>query len=129
MASCVLRPKSASSGIHVSLRRSPKALAMLKITESRNADSQPPAPGGPLARHLIVDVVEERLELTAGERPLGALVPVVLQTGSGVPLVHDLDGVSAKPGDALLGPVVSRVGHVRAERPDRVLVAAQLSSA
>jgi hypothetical protein len=97
-----------------------------RVAEGR----QPPlASGRPDLADLVIGVVEERLQLVPGERPLARVTLGVLDVHRGIPLVHDLRRVGAEPGLALGRPAVGRVGGVLAEQPDRQLVAAQRGAA
>ncbi|WP_177240150.1 hypothetical protein [Streptomyces monashensis] len=82
------------------------------------------AAAGPDAFHLLVGMVEERLQLGPGESPLGGVGLVVLDVHGSVPLVHDLHRVDAEPFFAGGRPLIERVGDEVAEGSDGLGVGA-----
>lgn len=81
-----------------------------------------PAAWTPAIATWIIGVIEQRLNLRPGQRPDRGACLVVGNMDRGVPLVADLDRVGAEQLHALVNPAVTRVGEVRAEQRDRVLV-------
>ena len=97
----------------------PEPVGHLSSAASRNAGSQPLRPPPRTRRDLLVGVVEQRLQLIEGERPLARVGLVLLDVHRGVPLMDHLDRVGAEPRLALAGPPVGRIGRIPAERRHR----------
>ena len=71
---------------------------------SRNTGSHPLRPAAADAADLLIGVVEERLQLLDGERPLDRVTLGLLDVHRGVPLVAHLHRVGAEPHLALAPP-------------------------
>ncbi len=67
---------------------------------------------------LLIGMVEKRLQLIYGERPLGGVTLGLLDMDRGVPLMADLHRVGTEPHLALSRPPIRRVGQVNWQNPD-----------
>ena len=74
--------------------------------------------------HPVVEVVEEHLDLSVGERTPLRLPLVLVQMGDRVPLVADLGRDLSEAVSAHLGPLVAGIGEVVAEQAQRQVIAA-----
>lgn len=104
-----------------------QAIAVGRLEQRRVPERRQPALASlaPDAHHLLVGVVEERLQLGSSEGAVLGFALAFVGMYRRVPVVDHLDRVRPEPQQALLRPAVRRVGHEVAELSYRALVVAQ----